>query len=577
MKSANGGKALLFENTGTDFPVLVNMMGNEQRMLLALNADSYLSIGNDIEYIAKLLMSQQKKILLNTLKHLPQLLKLASLFPKTKKKKGACQQIIHTKPDLSILPVLKCWPYDGGPFITLPIVITKHPITNTRNVGMYRMQILDKETTGMHWHLHKGGAAHFKEYQKLNKKMPVAVVLGGNPAYTYCATAPLPDGIDEFLLAAYLQKKKVQMVKCISQNIEVPADADIVIEGYIDPNEEPILEGPFGDHTGFYSLADYYPKFHVTCITHQKNAIYPATIVGVPPMEDAEIARATERIFLSPVKMLQPEVTNMHLPNIGVAHNLVLLNVNTMFPGHGIKVLHSILGSGQMMFSKVLVSLPEHIDIFNLKEVFIEALKRVNVQENISFSTGPADVLDHASFRFAKGGKLLIDATGEPSEIQSGTLIPLKESGFIISHKTYHSYGIVSIDKTKLTEGIDTISEVMKIFDLLNLPKMILIVDSNVKDSDHSLLAWWILSNIDPKTDVKIHKHTIFVNATIKTNFNDGFERNWPNVVAMDTETIERIDTLWTTLNIGPFVDSPTRARNYLISGQGATYQYKKQ
>ena len=213
------------------------------------------------------------------------------------------------------LPVLTCWPFDGGPFITLPIVHTLHPETKIRNMGMYRMQVFDKETTGMHWHLHKNSAAHFRAYKKLGKRMPVTVTLGGDPVYTYVASAPLPENFDEYILAGFLRKKKVKLVKCITNDIEVPEDSDFVIEGYIDPNEEFVEEGPFGDHTGFYSLVDYYPKFHVTCITHRKNAIYPATIVGIPPQEDEWLGKATERIFLAPIKAaMQPEVIDMHMP-----------------------------------------------------------------------------------------------------------------------------------------------------------------------------------------------------------------------------------------------------------------------
>ncbi|HJT72355.1 MAG TPA: UbiD family decarboxylase, partial [Chitinophaga sp.] len=308
-KSPNGGKALLFENTGTDFPVLINSMGSYRRMCLALGVQELDDISREIEDLFKML-SKPKEGILDKLAMLPKLGQFASWMPKVVGGKGACQEVVMTDPDLSRLPVLQCWPKDGGPFITLPVIHTKDPNTGTRNVGMYRMQVFEKGMTGMHWHKHKVSAKHFQEYKKLKKRMPVAVVLGGDPVYTYSATAPLPENVDEYMLAGFLRKQKVELVKCISQpELEVPADADFVIEGYVDPEEELIWEGPFGDHTGYYSLADWYPRFHVTAITHRKDAVYPSTIVGIPPQEDAWIGKATERIFLAPIKMtLVPEI-----------------------------------------------------------------------------------------------------------------------------------------------------------------------------------------------------------------------------------------------------------------------------
>jgi 4-hydroxy-3-polyprenylbenzoate decarboxylase len=309
-KSGNQNKALLFENNGTDFPVLINAYGSTKRMCLALGVNNLDEPGKEIKSIFKNLTSP-KNSLFEKLKLLPSLSKFGSWMPKTINGKGKCQKVINLNPDLTILPVLTCWPLDGGPFITLPSVHTKDPETGSRNVGMYRMQVFDKQTTGMHWHMHKTGAKHYRLYKEKGiRKMPVAVSLGGDPVYTYSATAPLPDSVDEYLLAGFLRKKKVELVKCISQDIEVPADAEIVIEGYVDTLEDYILEGPFGDHTGFYSLADFYPKFHVTCITHRKNAVYPTTIVGIPPQEDAWIGKATERIFLAPIQLtMLPELT----------------------------------------------------------------------------------------------------------------------------------------------------------------------------------------------------------------------------------------------------------------------------
>jgi 4-hydroxy-3-polyprenylbenzoate decarboxylase len=313
-KSPGGGKALLFENNGTDFPLLINAFGSEKRMAMALGCRHLDEIGERIELLFKNL-TEPKPDFYSKLKALPLLSQVASWMPKSVGRRGACQQIVMKNPDLTKLPVLKCWPADGGPFITLPCVITRDLNNGMRNVGMYRMQVLDAVTTGMHWHQHKTGARHFQEYKRRGERMPVSVVLGGDPAYTYSATAPLPDNLDEYLLAGFLRDKKVELVKCLTNDLEVPSDADFVIEGYVDPGEELVWEGPFGDHTGFYSLADWYPKFHVTCITHRKDAVYPATIVGIPPQEDAWIGKATERIFLQPMKLsMIPELQDMDLP-----------------------------------------------------------------------------------------------------------------------------------------------------------------------------------------------------------------------------------------------------------------------
>jgi 4-hydroxy-3-polyprenylbenzoate decarboxylase len=378
--------------------------------------------------------------------------------------RGTGQEVVMEVPDLNQLPILKCWPADGGRFITLPAVHTVHPETGIPNVGMYRMQVFDKEMTGMHWHRHKTGAAHFEKYKELGRKMPVTVTLGGDPVYIYAATAPMPENLDEYLLAGFLRKKKVRLVKCLTNDLYVPEDVDFVIEGYVDPQEELIWEGPFGDHTGFYSLADWFPRFHVTCITHRKDAVYPATIVGVPPMEDAWIGKATERIFLSPIRLTMiPELTDMDLPFAGVAHNISIVKIKKSYPGQAVKVMHSLWGAGQMMFNKILIVVDdvdkawgiEHgawgairknlnseisnhksqinqspiagsqpaadIDIHNyaiLAQLFAE---NFNPAYSLHFSKGPLDILDHSSTAYAFGSKLGIDLTRLfPEEIPTG-------------------------------------------------------------------------------------------------------------------------------------------------------------
>ena len=309
-KQPGGGKALLFERTGTDFPVATNLMGSERRMALALGVESLDGLTRRIDALLRE-VTTPKATLWEKLRMLPLLGEMARWMPRSRRGRGPCQEVVlrGEAARLSLLPVLKCWPEDGGRFVTLPMVHTLDPDTGVRNVGMYRMQVFDDRTTGMHWHVHKTGARHYDGYRRQGRRMPVAVALGGDPVYAYAATAPMPDNMDEYLLAGFLRRRPVELVRCLTCGIEVPADCDFVIEGYVDPAEEKTVEGPFGDHTGFYSLEDRYPRFHVTAITHRRDAVYPATVVGVPPEEDAYIAEATERIFLAPIRLaVQPEV-----------------------------------------------------------------------------------------------------------------------------------------------------------------------------------------------------------------------------------------------------------------------------
>src|SRR6476620_1409413 len=413
-KQPGGAKALLFENSGYDFPVLMNAYGSEKRMCMALGVEHLDDVAKQIEELFKLLASPKEGII-DKLKLLPKLNQFASWMPKVKSGRGECQQVIleGEKADITKLPVITCWPKDGGPFVTLPVIHTKDPNTNTRNVGMYRMQVFGPQLTGMHWHKHKVSAKHFNEYKKLNKKMPVAVALGGDPAYAYSATAPLPENVDEYMLAGFLRKKKVELVKCLTQpDVEVPADADFVIEGYVDPSDDLICEEPFGDHTGYYSLPDWYPRFHITAITHKKDPVYPATIVGIPPQEDAWLGKATERIFLAPIKMtMVPEIIDMDMPVEGVFHNLVLTQIKKDFAGQGQKVMNAMWGAGQMMFNKILVLADEQIKIQDYLHLARYVFKNLNPAADIYFSTGPMDVLDHSCSKLGFGGKMCIDGT----------------------------------------------------------------------------------------------------------------------------------------------------------------------
>jgi 4-hydroxy-3-polyprenylbenzoate decarboxylase len=309
------------------------------------------------------------------------------------------------------IPILKCWPLDGGRFITLPCVVTKDPDTGERNVGMYRIQIYDDRTTGMHWQLQKVGARHGRRYYESGTRMPVAIFLGGDPVFTFAATAPLPDGLDEFLLAGYLRKKSVELVKCETNDLEVPANADFVIEGYVDPKEPLREEGPFGDHTGYYTLPEPYPVFHVTAITHRKDAVYPATIVGIPPMEDFYMGSASVKLFLPIFKMNFPEIVDIALPAEGVFHNLVFVSIKKTYPMQAYKIMHGLWGMGQMMFTKYIVVVDDDVDVHNTSDVLFRLCANTDPQRDSIFTKGPADVLDHATSEIAIGSKLGIDAT----------------------------------------------------------------------------------------------------------------------------------------------------------------------
>ena len=367
----HGGRALLFENTGTAFPVAMNLFGSDRRMALALGVASLDELPARIERLVGEVMSP-KGSFVQKIGALPLLGEAARWFPKRMRGRGACQQVVRTGGDasLDLLPVLKCWPADGGRFVTLPMVNTADPATGAVNVGMYRMQVFDGRTTGMHWHMHKTGAKHYEAYRRAGRRMPVSVCLGGDPAYTYAATAPVPDGIDEYLLAGFLRGRPVRLVRCVTNDLYVPADCDFVIEGYVDPAEEKAVEGPFGDHTGFYSLEDRYPLFHVTAVTHRRDAVWPATVVGIPVQEDYYMAQATEKIFLAPIRLaLQPDMEEMYMPAPGVAHNLAVVGLHVRYPGHVRQAVSSLWGAGQMMFNKYMLVAPAGSDVRTPQEL----------------------------------------------------------------------------------------------------------------------------------------------------------------------------------------------------------------
>jgi 4-hydroxy-3-polyprenylbenzoate decarboxylase len=460
MKSPGGGKALLIEKPTVNgqpspFPLAINTLGSWKRMALALGANSVDEVAAEL---GSLINAKPPTSMREALKLLSTALDLRHAKPKLVKD-GPCKEVIHkfdtspprnepwpaaprteelnretvkslsppaanaladltiqrfnhlTSPTLLNLPIQKCWPLDGGRFITLPCVVTKDPDTGERNVGMYRIQIYDDRTTGMHWQLQKVGARHGRRYYETGTRMPVAIFLGGDPVFTFAATAPLPDGLDEFLLAGYLRKKSVELVKCETNDLEVPANADFVIEGYVDPTEPLRDEGPFGDHTGYYTLPEPYPVFHVTAITHRKDAVYPATIVGIPPMEDFYIGSASVKLFLPIFKMNFPEIVDIALPAEGVFHNLVFVSIRKTYPMQAYKIMHGLWGMGQMMFTKYLIVVDDDVNVHNTSEVLFRLCASTDPQRDSIFTKGPSDVLDHATSEIAMGSKLGIDAT----------------------------------------------------------------------------------------------------------------------------------------------------------------------
>lgn len=408
--SKKGGPALLFERVkGSPYPVLINAFGSFERMSLALGVQQLDEIGARISKMLEL--QDLTGSLLDKMKFLPRLAEMGSWVPKMVRK-APCQEVILRDEDatLNIFPILKCWPGDGGRYITLPLVFTKDPETGGRNLGMYRLQVFDGKTTGMHWHVHKNGAENYRRHQKIGQRMEVAVALGGDPATIYAATAPLPHGIDEMLFAGFLRSEPVEMVKCVTVDLEVPAQADIILEGYVDLDEQRV-EGPFGDHTGYYSLADYFPVFHIRCITHRKDAIYPATIVGKPPMEDCYLAKATERIFLPLLKMFIPEIVDINLPLEGVFHNCAVVSIKKSYPGQAKKVMCAIWGMGQMMFTKMIIVVDEHVNVQDMSEVWWRVYNNTDPKRDFMMVDGPLEVLDHSSPLPTYGSKVGIDAT----------------------------------------------------------------------------------------------------------------------------------------------------------------------
>ena len=563
-KSEGGGKALLFENTGTEYPVLMNMMGSDRRIAMALGVESLDDIARRIDDLLKGAMSP-KNTFMDKLRVLPLLKDVAKWFPRKQSGRGECQQIIIEGEDVDLtkLPILTSWGYDGGPFVTLPMVCTVDPDTGIPNIGMYRMQIFDKRTTGMHWHRHKTGARHYDAYKRRGERMPVSVALGGDPAYIYSATAPMPDNMDEMLLAGMLRQKSVKMVKSITNDIWVPADCDFVIEGYVDPSEELVVEGPFGDHTGFYSLSDLYPRLHVTAITSRRDAIYPATIVGVPPMEDAYIAKATETIFLAPIRLaIQPEVRDLFMPIEGTAHNIAVVSIAKRYMGQSQKVAQGLWGAGQMMFNKYLVITPESTDIRSRKDMFA-LLRHFDPERHMIHSEGILDVLDHSSPTTGYGSKLAIDLTdidpnSEPKALKKPRMAQPAGGVELFNTELFDELGLVVLyAEREWREKID----VAEYLDKNGIEaRFVALFDHGAAGSmSANDLLWIAAANTDPKRDISVHNGTLIIDARSKRPGYGTNPRRFPNAVTSLPEVIHLVDERWAEYGLGELIESPSR------------------
>lgn len=414
---AANNKALLFENiSGSNLPVIINAFGSRERMSWALGVDDLEELNQRLAAIIDPRLPNGMRQMISRGQELLDVFRSIGMGPK-KVRKGPVQEIVEIEnPSLDIMPILHCWPEDAAPFITLPQVITRDPQSKARNVGMYRLQVIDERTLLMHWQRHKGGAEHARVARMIDEEqIPAAIVLGGDPASMWCASAPLPPDIDEYLLAGFLRGSPVEFVECVSQPLEVPANAEIVIEGFFNPNEH-LPEGPFGDHTGYYTPVEPFPVFHVTAITHRAEPIYPTTIVGIPPMEDVWMGKATERIFLPLIRLFLPEVIDINMPAEGVFHNLVLVSMKKRFPGHARKVISGLWGLGLLSLAKAVVIMDEWVDVHNLSQAAWQALGNVDWSRDVIHIDGPVDHLDHASYRHSFGGKIGVDATAKLPE-----------------------------------------------------------------------------------------------------------------------------------------------------------------
>ncbi|PKP04658.1 MAG: menaquinone biosynthesis decarboxylase [Bacteroidetes bacterium HGW-Bacteroidetes-6] len=563
--AGNDSKTLVFNNNGTEFPLLTNLYSTRKQtddLLRLLGKKGY------FERLNSLLLIPDKGVSLS-MSLLKTMAPLRNLAPKRCRGKGKCQKMAMEVPDLNLLPIMKCWPYDGGRFITLPLVHTVHPETGQQNTGMYRMQIFDGKTTGMHWHRHKGGAAHFEAWKKKGGKMPVTVTLGGDPVLTYAATAPLPEGISENMLAGFMKNEKVKLVRSVQNKIWIPECSDFVIEGYIDTAEPLRIEGPFGDHTGFYSLPDEYPVFHVTKISYRKNAVYPSTLVGVPPKEDKQLGDTTSRIFFPLIqKTLVPEIIDLVLPAEGGFHNLALVKIKKSYPGQAVKVMHALWGAGQMMFTKVIAVFSEETDIRNSKSVLNALARNFSAVNDLHMSAGPYDVLDHAAQSFSHGGKAGFDCTAKlPEEKKVGTQsvnnlnnTSMRTFGNSL-HVIFSNHAVAESGNLFLSLTSDDTNKASGIY---------VIADSQMEKAPDDILLWHILSAIDPGRDFSLVRSTSSDGALVINACTTGKRavpgNRWPAATVMSEEVQRLVDERWHEYEIGPFIESPSKRLKMLDS-----------
>jgi len=557
-KSPGGGKALYFRNVkGSSFPVATNLFGSWRRIGIALGVENLEELSARVKIYFDF---NPPKTLKQALKMLPMVFDAFKFFPRPFRRGiPPCQESVlkDDRVDLSLLPVIQCWPKDAGRFITLPLVITQSLKTGKRNMGMYRMQIYDKNTTGMHWHIHKDGSHYFNEYVQAGKRMPVAIVIGADPATIYAATAPMPQGLDEIIMAGFIRKKPVRMAKCLTIDLEVPAEAEFVLEGYVDPQERR-REGPFGDHTGYYSLADDYPVFHVTAITHRRNPVYSTTLVGRPPMEDCYLAKATERLFLPILQTVFPEISDYHFPWEGVFHNIVIVAIDKEYPGHAQKVMSGLWGQGQMSFCKTIVIVDKQVCLQDAQAVLDTLLTKLDISSDITITKGILDVLDHASPFPNFGSKLGIDLTerfkDEPPRIEKSVSVNLfshktGEEMILLNmrgvsdckpmvgksmeqHSTQNAIMAVSIKKKLDRCGKAFATDILELADMSGY-NIFILFDNNIDLGDAPLMLWKLFNNVDPERDITIHDGRVVIDASIKGP-SDGHFREWPEELSFD-------------------------------------------
>ncbi len=563
-KQPGGGKALLFENVeGSAMSVLINAFGSARRMNMALGVHDIEDIPKRIERYIKI---PPPSTLLDKAKLLPMLLQASQFPPKLlQTTHPPCQEIVHLNDDIDLgkIPVLQCWPDDAGRFITFPIVINRSADKKIRNVGLYRMQVYDKKTTAMHWHIHKDGAHFFHEYKKLNKVMEVAIALGADPASCYSASAPLPYGIDEFLLAGFIRKKSVPLVKCKTVDLEVPANAEIILEGYIDPSEMR-LEGPFGDHTGYYSQDGDYPVLHLTAITHRKDPIYLTTIVGKPPQEDFYLGRATERIFLPLLKTQLPEIADMNMPAEGVFHNCVIVSIDKRYPMQSRRIMSALWGLGQMSFVKIIITVDSKVNVHDYEEVTKILLSTVDFETDLFFSEGILDVLNHASDQVLYGSKLGIDLTskieGEPGygkKVTARTELKTLPTPEMVT-ETFQELTacqiielevpilLVALDKQTINQGAKFIDAFLDHQDFSAI-EIVIVLERHVNLSNISIVMWKLFNNLDPKRDFYFKNNRLGIDVTKKL-LEEGYQQHWPEEIEMSSAVKTKVNKKWDTL-----------------------------